>query len=60
MTGAAIPHPELRWCIAEVAWGDALRDAKGVLVRQYVALTLIEDVDASGASAKNKAPDTAR
>ena len=60
VTGAAIPHPELRWCIAELAWGDTLRDAKGLLVRQYVALTLIEDVAASNASSKKKAPTPPR
>lgn len=60
VTGAAIPQPQLRWCIAEVAWGDALRDKKGVLVRQSVALTLVEDAAASAASAKHKTPGKPR
>jgi hypothetical protein len=42
VTGAAVPHPELRWYIADIAWGDSLRDADGTLVRQRVSLTLIE------------------
>jgi hypothetical protein len=42
VTGAAMPHPEIRWYIADIAWGASLRDASGLLVRQQVSLTLIE------------------
>ena len=60
VTGAAIPHPELRWCIAESSRGATRCATQGLLVRQYVALTLIEDVAASTRSSKKKAPTPPR
>lgn len=39
----AVPHPELRWAIQNLAWGDSIRDkATGRRLRQQVTVHLIE------------------
>lgn len=39
-----IHYPRKRWVIADIQFGDALRDARGELVRQEVTLKLMEFV----------------
>src|SRR5262249_38077675 len=43
--GAAVPHLGLTWVISSIAWGDALMNAAGNRVRQFVTLTLVEYVE---------------
>ena len=45
VSGSAVPKAGLDWRIDELAWGEALRTSAGMLVRQRVALTLVQAVD---------------
>jgi hypothetical protein len=56
-TGSAIPYTGRVWVVTELAWGDALMNARGNRVRQQVTLSLLEyvrDVYLAERSAANR------